>query len=157
MLAPDLAATQYGYLVLDVPRSVYSVLDALEGIGTILLVVNQELASVRNAARLSSSLQQRYGRERVQLLLMRYDEKSEIGIADVERVTGLKVRQTFPNNYASALACQTAGRPLVMHSNSKLATTLTSFTRSLAGIGEPASPERPGLFSRIGRPLSVKS
>ncbi len=153
----DLAATQYGYLVLDVPRSASSVLDALDGVGTILLVANQELASVRSAARLSSMLQQRYGRERLHLLVTRYDERAEIGIPDVERVTGLKVRQTFPNNYPTALACQTAGRPLVMHSHSKLAAALTAFGRTLAGVSEPASSERPGLFSRLGRPLSVKS
>jgi len=102
-------------------------------------------------------LQQRYGRERVHLVVNRFDERAEISVEDVERVTGLKVRQTVPNNYASALACQTAGRPLVMHSNSKLATTLASFSRNLAGISEPVSTERPGLFARIGRPLSVKS
>jgi pilus assembly protein CpaE len=153
----DLAATQYGYLVLDVPRSSPALLEGLEGVGTVLLVANQELAAVRSASRLSAALQQRYGRERLHLVVNRFDERAEISVEDVERVTGLKVRQTFPNNYASALACQTAGRPLIMHSNSKLATTLASFTRTLAGISEPASTERPGLFARIGRPLSVKS
>jgi pilus assembly protein CpaE len=153
----DLAATQYGYLVLDVPRSSPALLEALEGVGTVLLVANQELSSVRSASRLSTALQQRYGREHVHLVVNRFDERAEISVEDVERVTGLKVRHTFPNNYASALACQTAGRPLVMHSNSKLATTLASFTRTLAGIAEPTPIERPGLFSRIGRPLSVKS
>jgi len=153
----DLAATQYGYLVLDVPRSSPALLEALEGVGTVILVANQELSSVRNASRLSTALQQRYGRERVHLVVNRFDERAEISVEDVERVTGLKVRQTVPNNYASALACQTAGRPLVMHSNSKLATTLASFSRNLAGISEPVSTERPGLFARIGRPLSVKS
>jgi len=153
----DLAATQYSYLVLDVPRSSPALLEALEGVGTVLLVANQELSTVRNASRLSTALQQRYGRERLHLVVNRFDERAEISVEDVERVTGLKVRQTFPNHYAAALACQTAGRPLVMHSNSKLASTLVSFTRTLAGIVEPAPTERPGLFSRIGRPLSVKS
>jgi len=153
----DLAATQYGYLVLDVPRSSPALLEALEGVGMVVLVANQELSSVRNASRLSTALQQRYGRERVHLVVNRFDERAEISVEDVERVTGLKVRQTIPNNYASALACQTAGRPLVMHSNSKLATALASFSRTLAGISEPVATERPGLFARIGRPLSVKS
>lgn len=153
----DLAATQYGYLVLDVPRTAPTLLDTLEGVGVVLLVANQELASVRSAARLSNALQQRYGRERVHLVVNRFDERAEIAVGDVERVTGLKVRQVIPSNYPSALACQTAGRPLVIHSHSKLAATLTSFARALAGINEPAATERPGLFSRIGRPLSVKS
>jgi pilus assembly protein CpaE len=153
----DLAATQYGYLILDIPRSSSDVLATLEGVSTVLLVANQELATVRSASRLSAALQQRFGQERVHLVVNRFDDRAEIGVQDVERVTGLKVRQTLPNNYASALACQTAGRPLVMHSNSKLATTLASFARTLAGLSEPASSERPGLFARIGRPLSVKS
>ena len=93
----ELAATQYTHLVLDVPRASPAILDALEAAGTIVLVTNQELATVRSAARLSSALQQRYGRERVQLVVNRFDERAEIAQRDVERVTGLAAKHLLPN------------------------------------------------------------
>jgi pilus assembly protein CpaE len=152
----ELAATQYAHLILDVPRTSPAVLDALDSVGTIVLVTNQELATVRSAARLSSALQQRYGRDRLQLVVNRFDERAEIGQRDLERATGLTVRHTFPNQYAAATASHTAGRPLVFEGSSKLGASLKTYTQSLAGLPEPESRQRLGLFSRIGRPLTAK-
>ena len=86
--------------MLDVPRTSPAVLDALESVGTIVLVINQELSTVRSAARLSSALQARYGRDRLQLIVNRFDERAEISQRDVERVTGLPVKHMLPNHYA---------------------------------------------------------
>jgi pilus assembly protein CpaE len=152
----NLAATQYTNLVLDVPRASPAVLDALEAAGTIVLVINQELSTVRSAARLSSALQQRYGRDRVQLVVNRFDDRAEIAQRDVERVTGLAAKHMLPNQYAGASGSQTAGRPLVLESGSKLGASLKTLTRALAGLSEPESRERPGLFGRIGRPVTAK-
>jgi pilus assembly protein CpaE len=148
----ELAATQYAYIVLDVPRSSGAMLDALAAAGVIVLVANQELATVRSAARMASALQQRYGRERVQIVISRYDDRAEIGQRDVERVAGMRVRHLLPNNYAAVVASQNSGRPLVLETPSKLAGALTTFTRALAGLPEQVEPERAGgLFARIGR------
>ena len=153
----ELAATQYAHLVLDVPRTSPAVLDALEFAGTIVLIINQELSTVRSAARLSSMLQQRYGRERLQLVINRFDERAEIGQRDVERVTGLTVKHTLPNHYSATAASHTAGRPLVLEGGSKLSASLKTFTRAMAGLPEPESQERSGLFGRITRPATAKS
>ena len=152
----ELAATQYAHLVLDVPRTSPAVLDALEAVGTIVLVINQELSTVRSAARLSSALQARYGRDRLQLIVNRFDERAEISQRDVERVTGLPVKHMLPNHYPVAAASQTAGRPLVLEGGSKLSASLKTFTRGLAGLPEPEARERSGLFGRIGRPVTAK-
>lgn len=152
-----LAATQFAYLVLDVPRTSPAALDALDAVGTIVLVTNQELATVRSAARLSSALQQRYGRDRLKLVVNRFDARAEIDPRDVERVTGLTVSHTCPNQYALASASQTAGRPLVLDGESKLGASLKTYTRTLAGLPEPVSRERVGLFGRVSRPLPAKS
>jgi pilus assembly protein CpaE len=152
----DLAATQYAHLVLDVPRTSPAVLDALEAAGTIVLVINQELSTVRSAARLSSTLQQRYGRDRLQLIVNRFDERAEITQRDVERVTGLAVKHMLPNQYVAVAGSQSAGRPLVLEPGSKLGGSLKAFTRVIAGLPEPEARERSGLFGRIGRPLPAK-
>jgi pilus assembly protein CpaE len=152
----ELAATQYAHLVLDVPRTSPAALDALECAGTIVLVINQELSTVRSAARLSTVLQQRYGRERVQVLVNRFDERAEIAQRDVERVTGLAVKHMLPNQYAAASTSQTAGKPLVLEPGTKLGSSLKTFTRAMAGLPEPEVRERSGLFGRIGRPATAK-
>ena len=49
----ELAASQYGYTVLDVPRSDLGVLDTLDLVSNLVVVANQELATVRNAGRMA--------------------------------------------------------------------------------------------------------
>jgi hypothetical protein len=56
----QLAASQYAYTVLDVPRSDLTVLDTLDDVANIVVVANQELATVRNAGRMAAALRARY-------------------------------------------------------------------------------------------------
>ena len=55
-----LAASQYAYTVLDVPRSDLTVLDSLDQVTNLVVVANQELATVRNAGRMAAALRARY-------------------------------------------------------------------------------------------------
>ena len=52
----QLAASQYAYTVLDVPRSDPTVLDSLDHVANLVIVANQELATVRNAGRMAAAL-----------------------------------------------------------------------------------------------------
>ena len=71
---------------------------------------------------------------------------------------GLEKRSAMELSGATAAtASQTAGRPLVLDGGSKLSASLKTFSRALAGIPEPESRERSGLFGRIGRPVPAKS
>ena len=56
----QLAASQYAYTVLDVPRSDLTVLDSLDQVANLVVVANQELATVRNAGRMAAALRSRY-------------------------------------------------------------------------------------------------
>ena len=113
-------------MVLDVPRSDVMI-DALEPSSRIVIVANQELAAVRAATRLSAALRQRYGKDRLSVVVSRYDVQSEIGQDDVERVLGTPVAHTFPSNYRIALEALNAGRPVVLDNHNKLAAALTGF------------------------------
>jgi pilus assembly protein CpaE len=93
------AATHYRYTLLDVPRSEAAVLDSLEGVASIVIVANQELATVRNAGRIAGTLRQRYGKDRVKIVISRFDKQAEIGAEDVERVVGSPVKYTVPSDY----------------------------------------------------------
>jgi len=128
------AATHYRYTFLDVPRSEAAVLDSLEGVASILIVANQELATVRNAGRIAATLRQRYGKDRVKIVISRYDKQAEINNEDVERVVGSPVKYTVPSDYRAALNSLNKGRPLVLDRDSKLTPAFQNLAFDLAGI-----------------------
>lgn len=137
----EAASHHYQYIVLDVPRS-EAFLDALEPCARIVVVANQELATVRAATRLSAALRQRYGKDRLTVVVSRFDSHSEIGSSDVERVLGSPVAHTFPSNYRVALDALNAGRPVVLDNHNKLAASLTGFARHLVDGSESATPAK---------------
>jgi pilus assembly protein CpaE len=146
----EAAGRHYRYVVLDVPRSDVT-LDALEPASRIVIVANQELATVRAATRLAATLRQRYGKDRLAVVVSRFDQHSEIGSADVERVLGSPVAHTFPSNYRVALEALNAGRPVVLDNHNKLAAALTGFAHGLVEAPEeqPAARRQTGLFGRL--------
>jgi pilus assembly protein CpaE len=148
----DLAAKEFRFVVLDVPRTDAVMLDALESVSSVIVVANQDVAAIRSAARMTAALEQRYGKERVSVVISRYDTSAEIGEADVARVIGRPVTCLFPNNYQTALASLNNGRPLVLDTHTKLASAFATFAGSLAGV--PAErrerPKSTGLLSLIG-------
>lgn len=148
----DLAAHEYRFLVLDVPRADPAVLDALESVSSVVVVANQDVATIRSAARLAAALEQRYGKERVNVVISRYDARAEIGQADVERVIGRPVACLFPNNYPTALASLNNGRPLVLDNHTKLASAFATFSSHLAGlpVERPERVKSTGFLSLIG-------
>ena len=137
--------------MLDVPRSDATALDSLEAATKIVLVVNQELATVRNAGRMAATLRQRYGPDRLTIVLTRTDRRAEIGHEDVERTVGLDVKHTFPSDYRLALNAMNKGRPLVLENNSELSGAFNVFARDLAGAPLGAKGQKPGTGSLFGR------
>ena len=149
----EFAARMYRYTVLDVPRSDATALDALDAASKVVIVANQELPTVRNASRIAEALRQRYGKDRVRMIVSRYDLHSDIGQADVERVTGSRVTATLPSDYRLALAALNKGRPLAMENHSKLSHAYRDLADHLAGIErEPQAERGTGIFGKlIGR------
>jgi pilus assembly protein CpaE len=148
------AMSHYRYTLLDLPRSDASTLDALEGVANILIVANQELATVRNAGRMAAALRQRYGKERVRVIVSRHDKQAEIGTDDVARVVGSPVTFTVPSDYRAALQALNKGRPLAMDRESKLSGAFHGIACELAGVKPQAAAEDAkggglrGLFGR---------
>jgi Flp pilus assembly CpaE family ATPase len=148
----ELAAAEFPYVVLDVPRSDAAALDSLELAGRIVVVANQEVATVRSAARMAHALEQRYGSERVSIVIARYDAGSELRQQDVERVVGRPVSHLFPNHYAIAVASLNNGRPLVLDNHTKLASAFGSFVSQLAGlpVERTTRAKSAGFLSMLG-------
>jgi pilus assembly protein CpaE len=148
------AMSHYRFTLLDLPRSDASALDALEGVATILIVANQELATVRNAGRMAAALRQRYGKERVRVIVSRYDKQAEIGTEDVARVVGSPVSFNVPSDYRAALQALNKGRPLASDRDTKLAGAFHAIACELAGVkAQPASDDAKGggLLGLFGR------
>ena len=145
------AATHYRYTFLDVPRSEAAVLDALEGVATIMIVANQELATVRNASRIAAALRHRYGNDRVTVMVNRVDAHAEIGRDDVEKVVGTRVVHSVPSDYRTALRALNKGRPLALDNHNKLAASFRELAHDLAGVAptRPAASESSGLFGLL--------
>lgn len=150
----EFAADHYPYVVLDVPRADMTMLDSLQLAGSIIVIANQELATVRRAGALALTLRQRYGKERVGVVINRFDRSAEIGREDVERVTGGSVRHVIPSDYRLALDGLNKGQPVVVENHNRLAGSFSSLARLLAGLdNERATKEdraTVGLFGRLG-------
>jgi pilus assembly protein CpaE len=147
------AATHYRYTLLDVPRSEAAVLDALEGVATILIVANQELATVRNAGRIAATLRQRYGKDRVKIVVSRFDKQAEIGTEDVVRVVGSPVKYTVPSDYRVALTSLNKGRPIALDRENKLTPAFQALAFDLAGVRveKPIEAQKGGGLFGWGR------
>jgi pilus assembly protein CpaE len=147
----EFAAQLYRYVVLDVPRADGTALDALDAASQIIVVANQELAAARSASRLASALRQRYGRDRVLVIVSRVDKHAEISQADIEHVVGAKVEHMLPSDYRLALQALNRGRPLALDNHNALAAGFTGLARALAKVGP--EPQRNGsggsFFGRL--------
>jgi pilus assembly protein CpaE len=146
----DVAATVYKYTVIDLPRSDDGVLDALDQLQAIYIVVNQELATVKSAARLAATLRARYGEDKVKAVLTRSDRQADIGHADVERAMELTIAHTLPSDYRVALNALNKGRPLALDSSNTLSASFRKFAQDLSGVrpkGESAKSA--GLLGRL--------
>jgi pilus assembly protein CpaE len=147
----DFAAQHYRYVVLDVPRADGAALDALDAVSQIVVVASQELAAARSASRLAAGLRQRYGRERVLVIVSRVDKHAEITQADIEKVVGSRIEHMLPSDYRLALQALNRGQPLALDNHNALAAGFRGLARALAKIGpEPQkSASGGGFFGRF--------
>jgi pilus assembly protein CpaE len=146
----EFAATQYPYTVLDVPRSDATALDSLDQASTIVVVANQELATVTNAGRMSAALRARYRKAKVMTVINRRDRRSEIGHQDIERAVGGAISFQVPSDYRRALDAIHKGRPLALDNHNELAASFKALAQELAGVKRERSVERPtGLIGRL--------
>ena len=145
-----LASGLYPYTVVDVPRTDAAALEALDQASTIVVVANQELATVRNAGRMSSALRARYSKAKIMTVVNRTDRRSEISQKDIERTVGGPIMHQVPSDYRRALEAMNKGRPLALDNHNDLAASFKSLARELAGVpADSGSKGHTGLFGRL--------
>ena len=148
----EFAARQYAYTILDVPRSDFAALDGLDAASRLVVIANQELATVRNAGRMAAALKARYPKATVTTIINRMDRRSEIGHGDVEKAVGGTIEHQFPSDYRRALTAMHKGRPLALDNHNDLSASFMSLARELAGVA-PKTKAAPsgGLLGLLGR------
>jgi Flp pilus assembly CpaE family ATPase len=144
----DFVSRRYRHVVLDVPRSDVSVLDALESVTSIVVVTSQEIGSLKNAARMTQTFGHRYGSSRVRVLVNRFDSRADIGQAEVEKVVGMSA-SVLPSDYRRAVDALNAGTPLVLDKDQRISRAFRSFASELAGVAKPARETTGGMLSRL--------
>jgi pilus assembly protein CpaE len=153
----ELARMQYAHTFLDLPRSDSGVLDALSAITAIVIVVNQDVATLRAARAIGTTLRQRYGAPKVRFVLNRHDPRAEITARDVEDAIGEAVAAIIPSDYRTAVQAVNSGIPVVMGWPGTLAAAIKTFAVDLTGVAVPANarPERPRLLGRLAAMRSL--
>jgi pilus assembly protein CpaE len=148
----EFASCAYHYVVLDVPRAEPSCDDALNLAGSITVVATQELSAIRSASRMAAAFRQRHGASKIHIVVNRYDHAADIGSGDLERAVGGRIGHKFPSNYRLAIDALNKGRPIVVDNHNKLASSITTYARSLTDIGSKAASKidrSTGFFGRL--------
>jgi pilus assembly protein CpaE len=145
----QLASSQYAYTVLDVPRSDLTVLDSLDEVANLVVVANQELATVRNAGRMAAALRARYPKTIVTTVINRTDGRSEINQQDVEKAVGGAIAHHVPSDYRRALLAMHKGRPLALDNHNQLSASFTALARDLAGLETKKAERGTGGFKGL--------
>jgi pilus assembly protein CpaE len=142
----EFGARYYRAVVLDVPRGDVEVLDSLEAASSIVVVVNHELPTLRSAYRLVTTLRQRYGSDRIALLVNRSDRTSEISLEDISRAVNTPVKHVLPSDYKPALVAINKGEPLARSTQGRLASAIHTLARTLIGQDAPEAADSSRLF-----------
>lgn len=141
------AVQAYPLTVVDLSARNGIALDALDPVTTIVVLVNQELTTVRRSVPLVRQLQQRYGKDRVALVLTREDQAADLSRADIERAIGATVLATLPSDYRALQAALNVGRPVVGSASNPLVTAFRSLALTLSGATASIGAESPARSS----------
>lgn len=110
-----LAKTQYDYVILDIGRTLNATgVKALDHADMIFPILQETLPFIRDSKRLIHTLQSLgYAKEKIYLILNRYENGGDIRLEDVEAALGMKVFKTIPNSYQAVSASVNQGVPIM--------------------------------------------
>lgn len=109
------ARGSYDLVLIDLSRTLdANVIKALDCADQIYLVMQLTLPFIRDAGRLLEIFRSLgYPGEKSQLLLNRYDKRSEISLQDIEKALGQKVKRTIPNSFNAVAESINHGQPII--------------------------------------------
>ncbi len=148
--ALEALASTHDYVVVDTSAQIDPITALALDLSTIvLLVVVPEVPCIRRTkAALALMEESGYSRDKVKLVVNRVDRKSEVSVAEIEKVLQYPIYAQIPDDRAVAKAI-TAGVPIAMSGpKTKAGGELIGLGRLLAGMPAP-SARRAGFFRRF--------
>jgi pilus assembly protein CpaE len=129
-----LLKNMFSYVVLDTETAMDERTQAAIEISDLVLVpLVLSLPGIKNMQRyLKYFAELGYGRDRVKLVVNRYEKKGDIRLEDAERALNYPVFWALPNDYESSMACLNKGVPLsICAPRSKVSSSIKDMTKEL--------------------------
>lgn len=148
----SVAAAQYDFVLLDVPRSLDTIaIKALDRAWRIYPVLQSGLPDLRNAGKLLEAFKSLgYSQDKTELIINRFDKAGDIGLEHIRRSLGSVHLNTVPNSYREVSASINHGDPLTRTARGNIvAKHLADFAQTLSP--RPEEIARSGLLGRIFR------
>jgi pilus assembly protein CpaE len=146
----NLAASQYDFVLVDLPRSLdTAVIKALDRASRIFPVLQADVPGLRNAVKLIQAFRSLgYGDDRLEVIINRFDKSGEIGLEHMQRALGGVRLNTVPNAYREVISSINHGEVLVQTAHaSHVAKRIVELSHELS----PRSEETRGFLHRILR------
>lgn len=137
-----LAIKHFDFVLLDMGRHIDTLsMRALDRADTIFPVLQASLPALRNAKKLLDVFRSLgYDREKVQLIVNRFEKNGEIGLSEIERSLGSLAVHTVSNSYKQVSSAINHGGPLSVEAkNNPVSRNLAEFARDLAPQAEDSS------------------
>lgn len=141
----------YPYIIIDFSRGLDHVFaSTISPANKALLVMQQNLVSIKNTSRLIKSLKFEYGlqTDAIEIVLNRYDKRQPIKLKDIEQTLGAHDIHIMPNDFKVALESANLGKPFVQSKKN------SSITRSIVELSNFLSPHEEENKSWIKRLFS---
>jgi pilus assembly protein CpaE len=144
----NLAARTSDHVVVDLPRRIDPVsASVIERAAHLVLVLQQSVASLRDATRLLTCLRRDLGlaKERIVVVVNRYEKSSAITLEDIRTALVCGDLALVPNDFGTVSACIDTGTPLLVQArNAAVTRAVVSLQSRLGG----SRVEQQGLLSR---------
>jgi len=144
----NLAVRNSDHVVIDLPRRIDTVTaSVMERTAYLALIVQQSVATLRDATRLLTCLRRDLGiaKERIVVVVNRYEKNSDITVEDIRTTLGCGELALVPNDFATVASCIDTGTPLLVQARNAAVTRAVVALQSRLG-GSKA--EQQGLLTR---------
>ncbi len=143
----SLARNQYDFVILDLSGALDPVaVKALDLSDSIYLTLQLNLPFIRAAKRMASVFKGLgYPKEKLNVVINRFEKRGEISLSDVEKSTLLRVTRTIPNSHDACTASVNQGVPMLeLLPNDSVSRALRDWAQELA----PLPPQRSSNWLR---------
>lgn len=142
------ARMQYPWTVVDLGRSLtHAAMIAMDELDYTCLVTTLDIPALHRAKQIIQTvLDSGYGRQRLHVILNRMPKRVEITLEELERMLGVPIYATLPNDYEALSESYADGK--LLPSASPLNRQIAKFAGKLAGVDEQQKKKR--TFSIFG-------